>query len=75
MVDKTRPWVGEVAAGRQVICTCAESDTMPFCDGAHARHGTGLRPCVHEFEEAKTCAICTCGKTGKAPFCDGSHAG
>lgn len=69
-----RPFVNEEKAGRYAWCTCGESEKRPFCDGSHARKGTGKTPLVTQLEEDKRVAWCNCLKTGTPPFCDGSHS-
>lgn len=69
----TSPWAGALPAGNHAFCACGESENKPFCDGSHARKGTGKTPTVCEIPEAKNYAICMCGGSGNRPFCDGSH--
>ncbi|HMU95546.1 MAG TPA: CDGSH iron-sulfur domain-containing protein, partial [Elusimicrobiota bacterium] len=49
------------------------SEKQPFCDGSHARSGTGLRPVAVEITEKKTVAWCGCKHSKNKPFCDGTH--
>lgn len=70
---QNQPYRVEETPGRKAWCACGESKNQPYCDGSHARLGTGIRPVIVEIETAKTVAWCGCRKSGKPPFCDGSH--
>lgn len=67
------PWKGDIEPGRKAFCACGESENKPYCDGSHARKGTGMTPNVVEITQEKRYAICQCGTSGNKPFCDGSH--
>jgi CDGSH-type Zn-finger protein len=67
------PWKGDLEPGRKAFCACGETGSPPFCDGSHARKGTGKTPFVVELTEARRYAICQCGRSARRPFCDGSH--
>ena len=73
MPYESRPWAGEIEAGRKAFCACGESENKPYCDGSHSRKGTGKVPTVCDLAETRNYAICQCGHSGNAPFCDGSH--
>jgi CDGSH-type Zn-finger protein len=63
-----------VEAGKAYFwCSCGRSQKQPFCDGAHAREGTGMTPVKWEATESKTVYFCACKQTKNAPLCDGSH--
>lgn len=68
-----KPIVVQETPGTKAYCQCGLSATLPYCDGAHARHQTGITPhiCVVEVEGKK--AICQCRRTANAPWCDGAH--
>lgn len=68
-----RPIVVEETPGKKAYCQCGLSEKLPSCDGAHARHGTGLRPIVVDVAEAGKKAVCQCHRSGKLPWCDGTH--
>jgi CDGSH-type Zn-finger protein len=59
--------------GKKYWCACGHSKNQPYCDGAHARVGSDLRPVPVEITEARRVAWCGCKKSAKAPYCDGSH--
>lgn len=60
-----------VAGKRYSWCTCGESATQPWCDGAH--QGSSFSPKKFVAEETKTAYMCQCKATGNPGFCDGSH--
>lgn len=70
----TRPIVIEETEGKKAYCTCGLSAKLPYCDGAHAREGTGLAPKVVEVAEDGKKAVCQCHQSEKMPWCDGAHA-
>ena len=47
----TRPMVIEETPGKKAYCQCGLSAKLPYCDGAHAREGTGLAPVVVEITD------------------------
>lgn len=40
----TAPIVIEETPGKRAYCQCGLSEKLPYCDGAHNRHNTGLAP-------------------------------
>lgn len=68
-----KPIVIEETPGKKAYCQCGHSAKLPYCDGAHARLGTGLAPIVCEISEAGKKAVCQCHRSGNLPWCDGSH--
>jgi len=74
MRHKGGPNVVKLQPGSYAWCRCGYSENHPFCDGAHARKDTGLRPELFKIEEEKTVALCACKKSATEPFCDGAHA-
>ena len=69
-----QPIVVEETPGRKSYCQCGLSANLPYCDGAHRREETGLRPIAVEIAEPGRKAICQCHQSGNKPWCDGTHA-
>lgn len=42
-------------AGTYYICSCGQSQNLPYCDGSHK--GTNLQPLVLQLESAQTVEI------------------
>ena len=53
------------------FCTCGQSASQPFCDGAHK--GSGFAPQAFTAEKTGTAYLCQCKQSGNLPFCDGRH--
>ncbi|HKQ48074.1 MAG TPA: CDGSH iron-sulfur domain-containing protein [Phycisphaerae bacterium] len=70
----TRPMVVEEIPGKKAYCQCGHSEKLPYCDGAHSRLGTGLKPIVLDIPDAGTKAVCQCHQSGNKPWCDGTHS-
>jgi CDGSH-type Zn-finger protein len=64
--------VVELELGTYYWCSCGQSQTQPFCNGAHT--GTEFTPLAVEVTEAKKLALCNCNYTSNPPYCDGSHS-
>ena len=69
-----QPIVVEETPGKKAYCQCGLSARLPYCDGAHSREGTGLKPIVVEVAEASKKAVCQCHASSTLPWCDGTHA-
>ena len=67
-----KPAVLELEPGKYFWCSCGQSQTQPFCDGAH--QGTEFTPQAFELTETKKVALCQCKYTENAPYCDGKHS-
>lgn len=68
------PMVIDEAPGVKSYCQCGLSAKLPYCDGAHARENTGLRPIRVEITEPCKKAVCQCHQSENKPWCDGTHA-
>lgn len=58
---------------KKAWCTCGHSEKQPFCDGAHARNNTGMKPLLHKCSSTEVVYFCGCKHTKNPPFCDGTH--
>ncbi len=67
-----KPDIRDVTPGSYFWCSCGYSDTQPFCDGQHIRHG--MMPVMLDVPEKRTIAFCNCKHTKNPPYCDGSHS-
>lgn len=71
VADK-KPVKVELEKGKEYyFCTCGQSTTQPYCDGAH--QGGTFSPKVFIAEKTGTAYLCACKQTMNAPFCDGKH--
>jgi CDGSH-type Zn-finger protein len=70
----TQPIVLDETPGKRAYCQCGHSAKLPYCDGAHARLGTGLSPIVIDVPETGKKAVCQCHQSGNKPWCDGTHS-
>jgi CDGSH-type Zn-finger protein len=70
-----RPIGVEETPGKKAYCTCGWSEKLPYCDGAHARMGTGCQPKVLEITPADAGKkwVCQCHQSKTMPWCDGTH--
>ncbi|MFK7904909.1 MAG: CDGSH iron-sulfur domain-containing protein [Chitinophagales bacterium] len=75
IIAQKSPYKLDVEADKNYAwCTCGKSSKQPLCDGAHK--GSGMRPKVVKFEEAKTVHWCGCKHTAnELGLCDGAHKG
>ena len=65
------PSIQRLKPGTYAWCSCGESKTQPFCDGAHK--GSDFRPVIFKVANEKVYSLCNCKQTCEAPDCDGSH--
>ena len=66
------PAVMNLEPGDYYWCTCGQSASQPFCNGAHA--GTDFTPMKFTIESEQKVALCQCKHTKNPPYCDGAHA-
>lgn len=69
----TAPIAVEETPGKKAYCTCGWSQKLPYCDGAHNRMDTGLKPVLVELAEPGRKWVCQCHQSGNLPWCDGTH--
>jgi len=68
------PYIENVNEGeKKAWCSCGFSAKQPYCDGAHAREKTGMKPVLYKCEKSQEVAFCGCKHTKTPPFCDGTH--
>jgi CDGSH-type Zn-finger protein len=67
------PFAVDVEQGKDYYwCSCGQSKTQPFCDGAHT--GSTFAPTKFTAEESKTVYFCGCKNSKAGVCCDGSHS-
>ena len=71
VIADRKPVILELKPGTYYWCSCGQSQSQPFCNGAHK--DTGFVPLAFEVTEIKQVALCNCKYTTNAPYCDGSH--
>ncbi|MCE5281158.1 MAG: CDGSH iron-sulfur domain-containing protein [Deltaproteobacteria bacterium] len=72
-IVKKGPYMMEMQPGTYHWCSCGHSAKDPFCDGAHEKLGTDMKPVEVSISYPKTVAWCGCKHSGKPPYCDGAH--
>lgn len=70
----TAPIVVDEVPGKKAYCQCGLSANLPYCDGAHSQHRTGIAPIVCEISAPGKKAVCQCHRTATPPWCDGAHS-
>ncbi len=68
------PIVVDEVPGKKAYCQCGLSANLPYCDGAHSHHRTGIAPIVCEIAAPGKKAVCQCHRTATPPWCDGAHS-
>lgn len=73
-IAQKAPYEVELKEGQKVFwCACGHSAKQPFCDGAHAKNNTGMKPIAYTAEKGGKVHLCGCKHTKGAPHCDGTH--
>jgi CDGSH-type Zn-finger protein len=73
-IAQKSPFAVDVKSGeKKAWCSCGASSTQPFCNGAHSKEETGMKPVIQKFEKEETVYLCGCKQTKNPPFCDGTH--
>jgi CDGSH-type Zn-finger protein len=71
-VADNKPVGVELEKGKEYyFCTCGQSASQPYCDGAH--QGSSFAPKPFIADKTGTAYLCACKHTTNAPFCDGKH--
>jgi len=74
IIPQKGPYAVDVKEGeKKAWCICGHSAKQPFCDGAHARNQTGMKPVMCQIAQTETVYFCGCKHTKNPPFCDGTH--
>ena len=67
IIADNEPIKVNLAKGQEYhFCTCGQSRSQPFCDGAHA--GTDLTPRVIVSDQDQEAYLCACKHTRNAPL-------
>jgi CDGSH-type Zn-finger protein len=68
------PYSIELKEGeKKAWCSCGASSSQPFCNGAHSKEETGMKPIIFKSEKSETVYLCGCKQTKNPPYCDGTH--
>lgn len=71
-IAQTSPIAVHVEAGKTYYwCSCGESKTQPFCDGAHK--GGSFAPVAYTAEKDGPVYFCACKHSANGVHCDGAH--
>lgn len=74
MACQNKPYVIDESPRKVAYCTCCDSQKNPYCDGTHAKNGSGKMPIVVTVESEKKVAWCGCRQSKNLPYCDGTHS-
>jgi CDGSH-type Zn-finger protein len=67
-----KPYATGIEKGREYfLCQCGQTDTPPFCDGAHT--DTKYSPLSYLATETGMVDLCGCRESATFPLCDGTH--
>ncbi len=74
IIPQKGPYTVDVKEGeKKAWCSCGHSAKQPFCDGAHAKNQTGMKPTMCQIAKTETVYFCGCKHTKNPPFYDGTH--
>lgn len=64
IIAQKSPFITELTEGdKKAWCSCGHSSKQPFCDGAHAKNQTGMKPVLYKCDKSGEYAFCGCKHT------------